>query len=103
MDPAYWHHRTVWHALNDDAETSVYWAYSADDELLYVGMARDVDERLSSHRREKPWWDDQVAYVRSLRYPNRAAAAAAERQAIGDGWPRMNRVYPGRLFPAMEF
>lgn len=89
-------HRDIWQANNTTAETSVYWAYDADGELLYVGMARDVAERLSQHRREKPWWDREVAVVRSLRFRDRASAMAAEAAAIATGQPPMNIVLPGR-------
>lgn len=88
-------HRDIWRANNLDAETSVYWAYAEDGRLLYVGMARDVGERLSQHRREKPWWNDQVAVVRSLRFADREIAQAAESWAIDDGQPVMNVNYPG--------
>lgn len=88
-------HRDVWRAKNVEAETSVYWAYASDSALLYVGMARDVDDRLSQHRREKPWWEAQVVIVRSLRFPDRATAAVAERRAIAAGQPSMNLDLPG--------
>ena len=73
--------------------TAVYRLYSARDELLYVGVARNPDVRWKHHAAHKAWWPEvgrrDVAW-----HPDRADALQAEAAAIRDESPRYNAVIP---------
>jgi hypothetical protein len=74
----------------------VYRMYSADDVLLYVGMAYEVSVRENVHRYTTPW-GDQIDRVEVTEYPTRSEAAAAESEAIRTERPRWNsKGRPGR-------
>ena len=58
--------------------------------LLYVGVAYDVNQRSRGHARKSPWW----VFARRMEFewlPNRVAAEGAERDAIRDEQPIFNR------------
>lgn len=86
-------HRTIWREQNLNVPVSVYGVYDGP-ELLYIGMARDVSSRWSQHRKDKPWWSDDLVMV-ATSYPNRATAAAAELAAIRVLRPPHNTVGVG--------
>lgn len=74
---------------------TVYRAYSADDELLYVGATTQPGQRLAAHGRSKDWWRE-VATIKLAHFPSPALAQAAEREAIQNENPRYNLSRPGR-------
>lgn len=67
----------------------VYRLYSADEQLLYVGVAVDPDNRLKEHRRTKRWFD-QVHSWRLAWMASESDAYAAEARAIHMEGPRYN-------------
>lgn len=69
--------------------TFVYEIFDAEDRLLYVGVTQSLKQRLSGHRATKPWWGE-VSYVQRTSYDTRAAAIAAEAEAIRSGDPKYN-------------
>lgn len=68
---------------------SLYRLFSRSGELLYVGIANDVERRMAQHRQDKPWWP-QVADAVVEEFPDRRAALAAERVAIRTEGPVYN-------------
>jgi hypothetical protein len=71
--------------------TAVYRLFDAADELLYVGMTCDFDQRIGTHARDKPWWPE-VARTTCEWFTSRPDAALAEYTAITDENPRYNIV-----------
>lgn len=69
---------------------ALYRFYSADGELLYVGITVDPGRRFPQHQLDKPWWHEVSGITLSAPYPNRESAAAAERLAIEVEAPRYN-------------
>lgn len=78
----------------------VYWIFAADDlELLYIGCTRNVDERVYHLTRQcnignpvnAEIWLRGVGHVETQEYPNKAEAREAERQAIAEDRPLLNR------------
>lgn len=80
----------------------VYRIFDASDRLLYIGCAIHVPSRISMHvelsaqspaswviRREMARWTQE-------RYPTKAEARAAERAAIADEWPVLNKQHSPR-------
>ena len=59
----------------------VYRLFDVADRLLYVGVSNQIGQRLTQHEAEKSWWPD-VARMTVQRCPDRAAALAAEAEAI---------------------
>lgn len=70
-------------------KTSLYRAYSADEELLYVGISISFLTRLGQHRRGA-FWFEEVATIKVRHFDSRAAAAPAEASAIVAEKPRYN-------------
>ena len=57
--------------------------------LLYVGITRNVKQRMGMHRYEQPWW--QLVSEREIEeHPDRAAAEKAERDALATEAPAFN-------------
>lgn len=73
--------------MNDT--TTLYRLFSADCELLYVGIAQRWYNRMAEHASQKAWWPE-VVNVDLETFPSREAARAAERQAIRDEKPVYN-------------
>lgn len=73
----------------------VYRAYTADGELLYVGLSMNPVARTHAHAHDKPWWCE-VATIALEHFTSRAEASQAEGQAIATECPRYNvaRVRP---------
>lgn len=67
----------------------LYRMYDAGDELLYVGISRNLVERWRTHRRTVVWWHD-VARISYEIHPNRYAAEVAEKAAIRAEHPVYN-------------
>lgn len=72
-----------------DQKTSLYRLWSADDQLLYVGISRSALGRLGQHAGDKHWIHE-VASVTIESYETRAAAASAEIRAIRTEEPKYN-------------
>lgn len=62
-----------------------HWVYRLydGDTCLYVGMTKNLDQRLASHRSGKPWWP-QVDRVESEWYYTRSEAMIYEEGLIQD-------------------
>jgi len=69
--------------------TALYRLYDKNDRLIYVGISEQLGERWERHLRSKPWWPD-VQRMTSDWYPDRAAAAIAETEAIKNEKPVEN-------------
>lgn len=85
----------------------VYWVFAADnDELLYIGCTRDVRGRVQhlSHSStignpvNAEVWRRGVGRVESQRYPNKAEARQAEREAIYAEAPLLNKQHNSRRY-----
>jgi predicted DNA-binding transcriptional regulator AlpA len=63
------------------AETELYRHFDTAGRLLYVGIAFDSVVRLKGHQRAASWFK-QVTTITIQRFPTRAEAEAAEREAI---------------------
>lgn len=75
-------------------ETSLYRLYDVDDVLLYVGIAVDLEQRMSQHAADKPWWG-KVERRTVEAYPNRLLAETAEARAIQRERPLHNLTHNG--------
>lgn len=71
--------------------TALYRAYSATDELLYVGISISVMSRLSVHKSSSDWFAG-TSRVEVEWHPSRKKAMAAEMQAIKTEYPRYNKL-----------
>lgn len=60
-----------------------------EDELLYVGITLNIDQRLAAHRTQKTWWND-VTRVGLEMHDSRESADHAETVAIQTENPRYN-------------
>lgn len=75
-----------------EKETYVYRFYDINSNLLYIGIAYDIEQRFTQHAKDKDWWPDvHKMYVR--KYPNRFEAARIEEQAIKKYNPKYNEIY----------
>jgi len=80
--------RALWRETGG-REHTLYRLFDVNDELLYVGITFMPGNRFTQHRREKLWWRE-VARQELTTYPNREAAADAERDAIANEQPIHN-------------
>ena len=60
--------------------TTLYRAYDTAGRLLYVGIAKDVFDRVGQHRTSA--WSRHATRLEFIEYPTRDDAAAAELEAI---------------------
>jgi hypothetical protein len=67
----------------------VYRAWTADRELLYVGMSANPFLRLSNHAPTQPWWAE-VTEVTLEHFDDLEAARQAEAAAIAIEGPKYN-------------
>lgn len=74
-----------------ESPTSVYYLFTADHVLLYVGITSRGPMRLGEHAHEKTWWED-VAYSSFEHFPTRAHAEMREAAAIKHMEPLHNKV-----------
>lgn len=72
-------------------KTYLYRLYSSDDELLYVGITKDLFARLSAHRDWQPWWPD-VDYYSVKEFKTREEAEALEASLIATAQPEHNKI-----------
>lgn len=77
--------------------TALYRLYDADDQLLYIGIAKDPKVRWQGHAQSttSPWWT-QVSRKTVTWYPSREEADEAETQAIASEGPLRNRAKVAR-------
>lgn len=73
-----------------DEPHTVYRAYAEDGSLVYVGMCRDLDSRISNHRCTSWWWDGEVYRVTYQIHPDWDEAHRVEVAAIKEGQPTRN-------------
>lgn len=87
-----------------DGPVSVYELYDADGAPVYVGVAKDVDQRLRWHAEHQPWWSEvDEARVIVSTHATAWDAAQYERGRILALVPRGNRVgvtAPHSLYPS---
>ena len=75
-----------------DVPTILYWHYDADGALLYIGVTGGFEARGKAHAKGSSWV--QFAKTsKSVWYPNRAEAEAAEVEAIKAERPLFNHVH----------
>lgn len=67
----------------------LYRFYSADGELLYIGITNDAWRRFSQHRADKTWWPE-VATICQQTLATREELSTAESRAIQSEHPRYN-------------
>lgn len=81
-----------WRDDEDQREHSVYRLYNDSGDLLYIGCARDVEQRLMLHH--------VFGYTLCAieEYPNKASARAAERAAIKAEAPLLNKQHNPQRF-----
>jgi predicted GIY-YIG superfamily endonuclease len=75
--------------------TDLYRFFDKDDRLLYVGISLHAATRASSHKKDKPWWDD-VDRMTVVHLATREAAEQAERTAIRTEKPLHNVIHNGK-------
>lgn len=73
--------------------TYVYRFYNAEDELLYVGIAKGIEARFRQHAKDKPWFNE-VARSEAERCMTLPVALAKEATAILSENPKYNRSIP---------
>lgn len=72
-----------------DPLTYLYRCFDREGQLLYVGVADDVERRKRQHAGEKYWWHD-VARVTKMAFPRRIEALWAEWAVITTCAPLYN-------------
>lgn len=72
-------------------QTDLYRHFDASGRLLYVGVSLSAIGRLRQHRRESHW-SSEVATVMIEKFPTRADALRAERNAIIRENPKHNTI-----------
>lgn len=75
---------------------TVYRAFDAFGQLLYVGCTVDADVRLAAHAKTAGWWVFHERITRT-EYPAQDEASDAEAKAIATEHPRWN--HQGRTVP----
>ena len=75
--------------------TCVYRLYSERDDLIYVGLSMNLEQRLHAHAKRE-WWPE-VTRCDVEWFDGREAAKAAERHAIATESPRHNQARPAAL------
>lgn len=68
--------------------TTLYRFFDADGRLLYVGITHRLNERLSAHKRQKPW--EHISKIALEHYESREEAMKAEAHAIKNEGPKWN-------------
>ncbi|MEE1812618.1 GIY-YIG nuclease family protein [Streptomyces sp. BE133] len=69
---------------------AVYRFFDSNEELLYLGITHNIDERWGTHERIQPWWLD-VARREFTWYETRAEAEQIEASATVSEKPRYDR------------
>ena len=73
-----------------DGRTALYRHFSADGDLLYVGISLNVLSRLEAHRNGAIWFYD-IARIEVEWFPSRIKAEYAEHEAIKADRPLFNK------------
>jgi excinuclease UvrABC nuclease subunit len=73
--------------------TTLYRFFNAEDELLYVGITRDLPGRFRIHAKDKRWFKE-IVRVEPTNYGTLAKALAMEATAILSESPRYNLAIP---------
>lgn len=73
--------------------TALYRLFDSDDSLLYVGISKNPDQRIGTHKAERPWWA-LIARSTVEWYDSHIEAARAEAVAVREEAPSMNRALP---------
>ena len=68
---------------------TLYRMFSADNQLLYIGITLNISHRFAVHRSTKSWWTD-VVDIRVEHFASRAELEAAEDAAIAAEQPLYN-------------
>lgn len=76
------------------ARTALYRLYDAEGRLLYIGIARNPDARMRTHRSLKRWWPE-VARAEIEWHSDRNGAERAEAACIVAENPLYNILVPG--------
>lgn len=79
-------------------EHVLYRFYDENGTLLYVGITNSINTRFKAHVVDKSWWPE-VADCRIAFYPDRAALARAEGDAIKYEHPCYNVRQEGSALP----
>jgi hypothetical protein len=71
-----------------------YQLYNRFGILLYVGMAKNPNDRIGQHKEDKPWYVD-IDHGRTLikKYPSEDAAREAEQEMIENLHPKYNIIH----------
>lgn len=72
----------------------VYQAYGAGENLLYVGVTDNIEQRLAAHRRTAVWFL-QASRVAWAEYADRTTADRVEKRFIEELFPEHNVVHNG--------
>ena len=81
------------------SKVTLYRLYNSIGELLYVGLARDFQSRMSWHKRHQPWWSEVNPERTALAHiSGDDMAADAEHQAIALERPRYNKAGVSRTY-----
>jgi predicted GIY-YIG superfamily endonuclease len=81
--------------------TALYRYFAADDELLYIGISADPEERWKVHK----WGPNRMSWIRQVTrravewHESRPAALKAEEEAIRSERPRYNGTHNHPLAP----
>lgn len=73
--------------------TYVYRFYNSEDELLYVGITKSLEQRFRAHAKSKPWFGE-VARSATERCRTLHVALAKESKAILTENPKYNKAIP---------
>lgn len=91
-------------ALLKDRPHYVYRLFDENDQLVYIGCARDPESRFNQHmdwnipsRVSDYFWRHKGRYT-SVEYLNLRLARIAEREAIAEEVPLLNRFHNTRRF-----
>lgn len=76
--------------MSPTGRVAVYYAYGADDALLYVGTSVNPTARLGVHRRRSAWWA-HATRIEVQWYPSSEAASAEEYRVIRECNPTFNK------------
>lgn len=69
--------------------TALYRLYDVNDQLLYVGISKNLKERWTQHTLTQPWW--HLVVRREIEWlPKRSHALAAEETALRSELPKYN-------------
>ena len=80
-------------------KTYLYKMYNNDDQLLYVGITNNVDQRFTAHASTKSWWKD-VDNINLKIYQDRESAILSERMTIISEHPKYNELVTKKPYAA---